>query len=324
MLKKILFSVIFLTIFSIVCFFYFFPGNAYFIAGTLCQKIDPMTAKNYIEKGILIYESQDLKSPHLDLAYILLAEIYFNSQDFDQSKLLFEKALSQQSLNARLHTHCLAGLLLIHLDEKNFEAAKIVMKKLNDHAPHHERVVNLNFIFHFKLISQYLTSIDIKSYYKALEDAAYYIEQIPSSSKFNRYKIDLYRDYALALAEQEKYDQAEVYNQKVLSLADPEDEAKQAILYNSLSYLHFKQNHPKESLDYAKKILEKIHSIHLLNEKAALLDTVACAFQINKDYTQAEKYMRETIHIAESLSNYDLNLKESYYKRLDAILEAKK
>lgn len=53
------------------------------------------------------------------------------------------------------------------------------------------------------------------------------------------------------------------------------------------SILNFKQKNWKESLEYALKALDNLEAITSSDMKAAILDTVACAYQLNEDYVSA-------------------------------------
>lgn len=144
----------------------------------------------------------------------------------------------------------------------------------------------------------------------------------------------IYRAYAVLLEEKEQFEKSEIYYANAIALVDPQQsnyfllhedmgikcsklkrykEASEhyeiALKYyenqndqngllrlnNCLSYLHFRQGHRKEALEYALKLRDQFHTIPTVDLKVAVLDTIASAYQLNDDNITAENYMHKAI-----------------------------
>lgn len=173
--------------------------------------------------------------------------------------------------------------------------------------------------------------------------------------------IMMYRNYAIELEEREMFGLSEIYFRKALALVKPnspehfslieslgiscsnQGKYEEATKYystaleffeksddihgktytlNLMAYLHFRQNHPKESLEYALQALDNLDAIIDLSMKAAILDTIASAYELNKDYQNGEKYMREAINQLTKSHEYNPKRKASYFMRLGNLLKA--
>ncbi len=125
--------------------------------------------------------------------------------------------------------------------------------------------------------------------------------------------------------EQNKLEEAMGYYKEVLEHYEKgNDPIEKVSIYNAISYLKFKQGNRQESMEYALKALDNLHVITSASMKAQILDTIACAYELNEDYTQAEKYMRLAIEQAEINLSFDSKLKASLYSRLVKIIDLQK
>lgn len=209
---------------------------------------------------------------------------------------------------------------------------------------------------------EYQKENDKEKAFATLEKTIELMEQVRKPEGFEKSMMSIaYRDYAIQLEEMGQFDRSEYYYNKSLSLVSQNsasyfqwhedmgilcssqnkyqeaalhyakaqefyektnDLAGKARIYNLISYLNFKQGNREESLEYALKALDNIEAIKTAAMKAAIFDTVACAYQLNEDYPNGEKYIRLAIEQADSDSSFDLKWKKSYYSRLGDLLHA--
>lgn len=166
-------------------------------------------------------------------------------------------------------------------------------------------------------------AIELEDQDKLVQSEMYYRKALSYTSPDNPSYFKLLEDIGINLGEQEKYlEAAEYYTQALEFYKKTNDSASEICIYNIIAYQNFKQGNRKESMEYALKALDGLGFIEGPSMKTAILDTIGCAYQLNEDYGNGEKYMRMTIEEANNDPYFDVKKKAAYYSRLGDLLNA--
>lgn len=129
--------------------------------------------------------------------------------------------------------------------------------------------------------------------------------------------FQLHSDLAVCYSAQNEFSKANEHTAIALRYYQTvNDVAGIAQAYNGMAYCHFKMGNKEESLHYALKALDGVDALRTADMKAALYDTVACAYQLNGDYLSGEKYIKAAIQEAPNKRRQDVKHAMNYYNLL--------
>lgn len=309
-----------------------FPAYSHYYLGVCCaQSNDKDSAKGFFESSIALSAEQSSPSSTTGSAYIGLGVTCLHTKEIDKSQECFEKALAIFSEETVDRADCLALLGMIQMIKEGHPHSESIIKAVKSFPliPSSKKKnvyiwIISNYYFDYQ---RHLDQGKQELASHALEKSVRLIDCLPEDSDY----IDIYRSFAIALEEKKDFDRAEAYYKKALKSTDinssdyyllhsdlgtcyaeheryeksfehtaiamayyerENDLRGKTDVYNSLAWRHYKMGHKEESLHYALKALE---GLSVTSDQFALLDTVACAYKLNEDYANAEKYIKAAI-----------------------------